>query len=73
VTGGTVTGTITPASIVAVPGQNIKAGDFGALVAALDSNTTYANIHTVGFPAGEIRGQVQHSNDDEDEGRGQGH
>jgi hypothetical protein len=69
-TGGTVTGTITPASIVAVPGQNISAGDFGALLAALGSNTTYANVHTVKFAAGEIRGQVQRSNDDEDEGRG---
>jgi hypothetical protein len=68
--GGTVTGTITPSSILAVPGQNITAGDFGALLAALGSNTTYANLHTVRFPAGEIRGQVQHSNDDEDEGRG---
>jgi hypothetical protein len=69
-TGGTVTGTITAGSILAVPGQNITAGDFGALLAALGSNTTYGNIHTVKFPAGEIRGQVQHSNDDEDEGRG---
>jgi hypothetical protein len=68
--GGTVTGTLTPASIVAVPGQNISAGDFNALLAAVGSNTTYANIHTVKFPAGEIRGQVQHSDDDEDEPRG---
>jgi CHRD domain len=68
--GGTVTGTITSASILAVPTQNITAGDFGALRAALGSNTTYVNIHTVKFPAGEIRGQVQLSNDDEDEGRG---
>lgn len=68
--GGTVTGTIAPASILAVPGQNITAGDFGALLAALGSDTTYANVHTMKFPAGEIRGQVHHSNDDEDEPRG---
>ena len=68
---GTVTGTITPASILAVPGQNITAGDFTALLRALSSNTTYTNVHTVKFPAGEIRDQVQLANDDEDEGRGQ--
>jgi CHRD domain len=67
---GTVTGTITPASILAVPGQNITAGDFNALLAALGSNTTYVNVHTNNFKAGEIRGQVQLANDDEDEGRG---
>jgi hypothetical protein len=27
-------------------------------VAALDSSTAYGNIHTVKFPAGEIRGQI---------------
>jgi len=69
---GTVTGTITPASILAVPGQNIAAGDFSALLRALSSNTTYVNVHTNNFKAGEIRGQVQVANDDEDEGgRGQ--
>ena len=64
--GGTVTGTITAASVTAVPTQNIAQGDFGAVLAALGSNTAYANIHTTKFPAGEIRGQVQLSNDEED-------
>jgi hypothetical protein len=56
---GTVTGTFTSASVVAIPGQNVNAGDFDALVDALNSNTAYANIHTTALPAGEIRGQVR--------------
>jgi hypothetical protein len=68
---GTVTGTITPASILAVTGQNITAGDFTALLRALRSNTTYPNVHTNNFKAGEIRGQVQLAPEDEDEGGGQ--
>jgi hypothetical protein len=58
-TGGTVTGTLTPASVVAIAGQGVTAGNFDALVAALESDTAYGNIHTVVFPAGEIRGQVR--------------
>jgi hypothetical protein len=56
---GTVSGTITAASVIAVPGQNITAGDFDALTQALLSNTAYGNIHTSKFPAGEIRGQIR--------------
>jgi len=71
-TQGTVSGLIQPANILAVNSQNITAGDFNALVLGLESNTTYVNVHTLKFPAGEIRGQVQHA-DDEDEGeRGRG-
>jgi hypothetical protein len=57
--GGTVTGTVTDASVVAVPGQNVIAGDFDALEDALTSDTAYANIHTKKFPEGEIRGQLR--------------
>lgn len=57
--GGTVTGTITAAGVVGPAGQGVAAGNFDAVVQALDSNTAYANIHTTSFPAGEIRGQVR--------------
>ena len=56
---GTVTGTITPQDVTnKATAQNISAGDFSALVSALESDTAYANIHTTAFPAGEIRGQI---------------
>ena len=57
--GGTVTGMLTPASILAVTGQNIVAGDFNVLVNALESDTAYGNVHTNNFKAGEIRGQLR--------------
>lgn len=62
----TVTGMATAAGVVGPTAQNIPAGDFAAVVAALESNTVYGNIHTQKFPAGEIRGQVhaeRHHND----------
>jgi hypothetical protein len=73
-TSGTVTGTITGSSILAVGTQNIKAGDFNVLLGALSSDTAYANVHTTSFPAGEIRGQVElpdkDSGIDKDNGKG---
>jgi hypothetical protein len=60
----TVTGMITGASVIGPTAQNVTAGDFDALVAALDSDTAYGNIHTTNFPAGEIRGQVRRSDED---------
>ena len=57
--GGTVTGTLTPASVVGPAAQNITAGNFNGVVSALESDTAYGNIHTTQFPAGEIRGQLR--------------
>ena len=70
---GTVSGTFTAASVVAIATQNVNAGDFNALVEALESNTAYANIHTTVLPAGEIRGQVHGSRGDQGNHNGQGH
>jgi hypothetical protein len=67
--GGTITGTITAASIIAPGGdgppanQGITAGDFQALVRILRSGDAYVNVHTKSFPAGEIRGQVHFGDD----------
>jgi hypothetical protein len=56
---GTVKGTITAADVVGPTAQHVSVGDFQALVDALESDTTYANIHTTAFPAGEIRGEIR--------------
>jgi hypothetical protein len=62
--GGTVTGTITGTNVIGPTTQNVTPGDFSALLAALQSNTVYGNIHTQMFPAGEIRGQINNSSND---------
>jgi hypothetical protein len=56
--GGTVTGTLTAANLLAVAGQNVPAGNFDAIADALVNDTAYVNVHTTNFPAGEIRGQI---------------
>jgi len=55
---GTVSGTIAATGVVGPAAQGVTVGDFAAVIAALTSDTAYANIHTMAFPAGEIRGQI---------------
>src|SRR5215510_9853729 len=55
---GEVTSTWTAADILAVPAQNLSAGDFAGVLRILRAHEGYANIHTTLFPGGEIRGQV---------------
>src|SRR5205807_1322113 len=56
---GTVSGQLTAGSVVGPVKQGVSLGNFDAVVAALRSNTAYANTHTTAFPAGEIRGQIR--------------
>ena len=57
-TEGTVTGVITPATVVGPANQGIAAGEFGELVRAIRAGATYANLHTTANAGGEIRGQI---------------
>jgi len=63
---GTVTGSITPAKVLALAAQGFPSGEagFDALLAAIRSGAIYGNVHTDPFPAGEIRGQVGHHDHD---------
>ena len=56
---GTVSGTITPAQVLAQDAQGFAAGDFDELVRAIRNRAAYANVHTEKFTAGEIRGQIR--------------
>jgi hypothetical protein len=54
-----LSGVFTPASVT-VPGtQQIAAGDFDAVVAAIRKGFAYGNVHTVTTGSGEIRGQLK--------------
>jgi CHRD domain len=57
--GGTVTGTIEPDDVIGPAGQGIASGEFDELVAALRAGAAYANVYTVLFQPGEIRGQIR--------------
>jgi hypothetical protein len=56
----TVTGTVTAADIIGPTGQGISPGQFAEALRAMRDGIAYANVHTVTYPGGEIRGQINH-------------
>src|SRR5262249_25858347 len=60
-TAGTVTGMTTAADIVGPAPQGIAPAPNGQLadvIRAIRTGNAYANMHTMSFPTGEIRGQI---------------
>ena len=59
-TGGTetVSGVIDAADVIGPDAQGIAPGEFDELVRAIRAGVTYANVHTMTQPGGEIRGQI---------------
>jgi CHRD domain len=63
----TITGTFTAADVVSVGTageQGIAAGELAEVVRAIRAGAAYVNVHTGGFPSGEIRGQLDRGHDD---------
>ena len=54
----TITGTVNASNVIGPAGQGINAGQFDEVIRAMRDGLSYANVHTVTFPSGEIRGQI---------------
>jgi len=65
-TSGTVSGTISAADVLGPVAQGVDLGNLAQLETAIKAGFAYANMHTVKYPAGEIRGQITR-------GHGHGH
>jgi len=55
---GTVEGDFTAADVRGITSQQLHANDLAALLKAIRRGETYANLHTMDSPGGEIRGQI---------------
>jgi hypothetical protein len=57
--GGQLVGTFTAEDVIGPNGQGVAPGQFFEFIRAIRQGVAYVNVHTVGFPGGEIRGQVR--------------
>jgi len=70
---GHFTGSFTAANVQAITGANVSqqlnAGEFAKVLAAIKGGVAYANVHTALSTGGEIRGQIKVTRDDQDKGK----
>jgi hypothetical protein len=68
-TTGSATGKLTATGVFnpTDPDQGVNNGTFADLLRIIRSGEAYANIHTVRFGGGEIRGQIHISEDEDDD------
>jgi hypothetical protein len=55
---GPVEGDFTAADVITLPSQQLEADNLAKLLKAIRAGQTYANVHTMTSPGGEIRGQI---------------
>jgi len=56
---GTVEGDFTAADVIGLASQQLDANDLAKVLRAIRRGETYANVHTMTSPGGEIRGQIR--------------
>jgi hypothetical protein len=63
----TVTGTIRPTDVIGPAAQGIAAGEFTELIDAIRHGVTYVNVHSMKYPGGEIRAQLEEDDNGDDD------
>jgi hypothetical protein len=63
---GTVTGDFTAADVIGLTSQQLEVNNLPKLLAAIRAGKTYANVHTMTSPGGEIRGPIHDDEGDKD-------